>query len=115
MNKVILVTGTIVGVVIWLSFLLPGIQAISMSNSAFLTEPWECIMVLFWMMACNAISPQILGQEIQKGVFCHIFMKHFVNIGMVLNVLWLLATGLSVSSPSYYRPTWSKLEYLSEQ
>lgn len=115
MNKVILVTGTIVGVAYLTELFIAWYSGYVYEQFAFFNRA----MGVYWwsyfgMMACNVISPQLFWvKKYRRSVFLTFFMSIFVNIGMWFERFVIIATTLArdylPSSWSYYRPTWVEI------
>jgi molybdopterin-containing oxidoreductase family membrane subunit len=115
MNKVILLTGTIVGVayltelfIAWYSGYI--YEQFAFYNRALGTYWWA----YFGMMACNVLSPQIFWvKKYRRNIFITFLMSIFVNIGMWFERFVIIATTLArdylPSSWSYYYPTWVEI------
>ncbi|MBK8724180.1 MAG: polysulfide reductase NrfD [Saprospiraceae bacterium] len=115
MNKVILLTGTIVGVayltelfIAWYSGYL--YEQFAFYNRVFGPYWWS----YFGMMGCNVISPQIFWvKKFRRSIFITFFMSIFINIGMWFERFVIIATTLArdylPSSWSYYSPTWVEI------
>lgn len=115
MNKVILLTGTIVGVayltelfIAWYSGYL--YEQFAFYNRVFGPYWWS----YFGMMGCNVISPQIFWvKKYRRSIFITFFMSIFINIGMWFERFVIIATTLArdylPSSWSYYSPTWVEI------
>lgn len=115
MNKVILLTGTIVGVayltelfIAWYSGYI--YEQFAFFNRAFGIYWWS----YFGMMACNVLSPQIFwSRKIRRSIYWTFLMSIFVNIGMWFERFVIIATTLArdylPSSWSYYTPTWVEI------
>lgn len=115
MNKVILVTGTIVGVayltelfVAWYSGYL--YEQYAFYNRVFGPYWWAYV----GMMSCNVLSPQIFwSKSLRRNVTVTFIMSIFVNIGMWFERFVIIATTLArdylPSSWSYYTPTWVEI------
>ena len=115
MNKVILVTGTIVGVAYLTELFIAWYSGYVYEQFAFFNRA----MGVYWwsyfgMMACNVISPQLFWvKKYRRSVFLTFFMSIFVNIGMWFERFVIIATTWArdylPSSWSYYRPTWVEI------
>ena len=115
MNKVILVTGSIVGVayltelfIAWYSGYI--YEQFAFYNRVFGPYYWAYI----GMMSCNVLSPQIFWfKKIRRSIFWTFVMSIFVNIGMWFERFVIIATTLArdylPSSWSYYSPTWVEI------
>ncbi len=115
MNKVILLTGTIVGVayltelfIAWYSGYI--YEQFAFYNRVFGPYWWS----YFGMMSCNVLSPQIFwSKNMRRNIFVTFVMSVFVNIGMWFERYVIIASTLSrdylPSSWSYYWPTWVEI------
>lgn len=112
MNKVILLTGTIVGVAYLTELFIAWYSGYVYEQFAFYnraTGPYW--WAYFAMMSCNVLSPQIFWfKKFRRSIFVTFFMSIFVNIGMWFERFVIIATTLArdylPSSWSYYVPTW---------
>ena len=112
MNKVILVTGTIVGVAYLTELFISWYSGYIYEQFAF----YNRVMGPYWwsyvgMMSCNVLSPQIFWwKKLRRNIFVTFVMSIFVNIGMWFERFVIIATTLArdylPSSWSYYTPTW---------
>jgi molybdopterin-containing oxidoreductase family membrane subunit len=115
MNKVILVTGTIVGVAYLTELFIAWYSGYVYEQFAFFNRA----MGVYWwsyfgMMTCNVISPQLFWvRKLRRSIFFTFFMSIFVNIGMWFERFVIIATTLArdylPSSWSYYRPSWVEI------
>ncbi len=115
MNKVILLTGMIVGTAYLTELFIAWYSGYIYEQFAFynrLMGPY------FWsyigMMSCNVLSPQVFWfKKIRRSVFWTFVMSIFVNIGMWFERFVIIATTLArdylPSSWSYYVPTWVEI------
>ncbi|NBC25166.1 MAG: hydrogenase [Bacteroidetes bacterium] len=112
MNKVILLTGTIVGVAYLTELFIAWYSGYVYEQFAFYNRAlgpyW---WAYFAMMTCNLVSPQIFWfRKMRRNVFVTFVMSIFVNIGMWFERFVIIATTLArdylPSSWSYYVPTW---------
>ena len=111
MNKVILVTGTIVGVAYLTELFIAWYSGYVYEQFAFFNRA----MGVYWwayfgMMACNVISPQLFWvRKFRRSVFVTFFMSIFVNIGMWFERFVIIVTSLHrdflPSSWAHYSPT----------
>jgi molybdopterin-containing oxidoreductase family membrane subunit len=115
MNKVILVTGTIVGVAYLTELFIAWYSGYIYEQFAFYNR---VMGPYYWsyigMMACNVISPQLFwSRKIRRSIWWTFFMSIFVNIGMWFERFVIIATTLArdylPSSWSYYVPTWVEI------
>lgn len=112
MNKVIVLTGSIVGVayitelvIAWYSGYL--YEQYAFYNRALGPYKWAYIS----MMACNVISPQVFWfRKIRRSVFWSFILSIFVNVGMWFERFVIIVTSLHrdflPSSWNYFTPTW---------
>jgi molybdopterin-containing oxidoreductase family membrane subunit len=115
MNKVILLTGTMVGVAYLTELFISWYSGYVYEQYAF----YNRVLGPYWwsyvgMMACNVISPQFFWvKKYRRSVVFTFFMSIFVNIGMWFERFVIIATTLArdylPSSWSYYAPTWVEI------
>jgi len=115
MNKVIVVTGTIVGVayltelfIAWYSGYV--YEQFAFFNRAFGPYWWS----YFGMMFCNVVSPQIFwSRKMRRNVTVTFWISILINIGMWFERFVIIATTLArdylPSSWSLYSPTWVEI------
>lgn len=115
MNKVILLTGTIVGVayitelfIAWYSGYV--YEQFAFFNRVFGPYWWS----YFGMMFCNVISPQLYWKKSwRRNLTLTFFLSIVINIGMWFERFVIIATTLArdyiPSSWSYYSPTWVEI------
>ena len=111
MNKVIVLTGTIVGVAYLTELFIAWYSGYIYEQFAF----YNRVFGIYWwsyfgMMFCNVVSPQVFwSRKIRRSVWWTFFMSIFVNIGMWFERFVIIATTLArdylPSSWSYYKPT----------
>ena len=115
MNKVILVTGTIVGVAYLTELFIAWYSGYIYEQFAFYNR---VLGPYYWsyigMMTCNVLSPQIFWvRSLRRSIFWTFVMSIFVNIGMWFERFVIIATTLArdylPSSWSYYGPTWVEI------
>jgi Ni/Fe-hydrogenase subunit HybB-like protein len=115
MNKVILLTGTIVGVAYLTELFIAWYSGYIYEQFAFFNRAFGIYWwAYFGMMACNVLSPQIFWiKKVRRSVFWTFLMSIFVNIGMWFERFVIIATTLArdylPSSWSYYTPTWVEI------
>jgi molybdopterin-containing oxidoreductase family membrane subunit len=115
MNKVILLTGTMVGVAYLTELFISWYSGYVYEQYAF----YNRVLGPYWwsyvgMMACNVVSPQFFWvKKYRRSVAFTFFMSIFVNIGMWFERFVIIATTLArdylPSSWSYYVPTWVEI------
>ncbi|MEO7175290.1 MAG: NrfD/PsrC family molybdoenzyme membrane anchor subunit [Saprospiraceae bacterium] len=112
MNKVILLTGTMVGVAYLTELFIAWYSGYIYEQFAFYNR---ALGIYWWsyfaMMTCNVISPQLFWvKKYRRSVVWTFVMSIFVNIGMWFERFVIIATTLArdylPSSWSYYSPTW---------
>lgn len=115
MNKVILLTGTIVGVayitelfIAWYSGYI--YEQFAFFNRVFGPYWWS----YFGMMFCNVVSPQLYWKKSwRRNMVLTFFLSIVINIGMWFERFVIIATTLArdylPSSWSYYSPTWVEI------
>ncbi len=115
MNKVILVTGTIVGVAYLTELFIAWYSGYVYEQFAFFNRAlgpyW---WAYFAMMFCNVLSPQVFWfKKIRRSVWWTFFMSIFVNIGMWFERFVIIGTTLArdylPSSWSYYVPSFIEI------
>ncbi len=115
MNKIILVTGSIVGVAYISELAIAWYSQYQYEQFGFFTRVFG---PYYWsyigMMGCNVLIPQFFwSKKIRRRVFWTFFLSIFVNIGMWFERFVIIATSLArdyiPSSWSYYRPTWVEI------
>ncbi len=115
MNKVILVTGTIVGVAYLTELFIAWYSGYVYEQFAFFNRAlgpywWS----YFGMMFCNVLSPQIFWwKKFRRNIALTFFISIVINIGMWFERFVIIATTLArdylPSSWSYYTPTWVEI------
>jgi Ni/Fe-hydrogenase subunit HybB-like protein len=115
MNKVILVTGTIVGVAYLTELFIAWYSGYVYEQFAFFNRAlgpywWS----YFGMMFCNVISPQLFWKKSwRRNITLTFLMSIFINIGMWFERFVIIATTLArdylPSSWSLYSPSWVEI------
>ncbi len=115
MNKIILVTGTIVGVAYLTELFIAWYSGYVYEQFAFFNRAagpywWS----YFGMMFCNVISPQFFwSKKLRRNIAFTFFLSIVINIGMWFERFVIIATTLArdylPSSWSYYSPTWVEM------
>ncbi|MBK9734391.1 MAG: polysulfide reductase NrfD [Saprospiraceae bacterium] len=115
MNKVILLTGTIVGVAYLTELFIAWYSGYVYEQFAFFNRAlgpyW---WAYFGMMFCNVISPQFFWKKSwRRNITLTFFLSIVVNIGMWFERFVIIATTLArdylPSSWSLYTPTWVEI------
>ncbi len=115
MNKVIVVTGTIVGVAYLTELFIAWYSGYVYEQFAFFNRAagpywWS----YFGMMFCNVISPQVFWKKSwRRNIALTFFVSIVINIGMWFERFVIIGTTLArdyvPSSWSYYSPTWVEI------
>lgn len=115
MNKVILLTGTIVGVAYLTELFIAWYSGYVYEQFAFFNRAlgpywWS----YFGMMFCNVVSPQLFWKKSwRRNIWLTFFLSILINIGMWFERFVIIATTLArdylPSSWSYYSPTWVEI------
>lgn len=115
MNKVILLTGSIVGVAYLTELFVAWYSGYVYEQFAF----YNRVLGPYWwsyfgMMACNVISPQFFwSKKIRRSIAWTFALSIVVNIGMWFERFVIIATTLArdylPSSWSYYTPSWVEI------
>src|SRR5690606_12351363 len=112
MNKVIVLTGSIVGIayitelfIAWYSGYL--YEQFAFYNRVFGKYWWAYA----WMMSCNVLSPQLYWfKPFRRNLWITFILSIFVNIGMWFERFVIIVTSLAddflPSSWNYFTPTW---------
>jgi len=115
MNKVILLTGTIVGVAYLTELFIAWYSGYVYEQFAFFNRAlgpywWS----YFGMMFCNVLSPQLFWKKSwRRNITLTFLMSIFINIGMWFERFVIIATTLArdyiPSSWSLYSPSWVEI------
>jgi Ni/Fe-hydrogenase subunit HybB-like protein len=115
MNKVIVLTGTIVGVAYLTELFVAWYSGYIYEQFAF----YNRVFGIYWwsyfgMMFCNVLAPQVFwSRNIRRSVFWTFFMSVIINVGMWFERFVIIATTLArdflPSSWSYYSPSWVEI------
>ncbi|HNM23942.1 MAG TPA: polysulfide reductase NrfD, partial [Saprospiraceae bacterium] len=119
MNKVIVLTGTIVGVAYLTELFIAWYSGYVYEQFAF----YNRVFGIYWwsyfgMMFCNVVSPQLFWvRSIRRSIWWTFFLSIVVNVGMWFERFVIIATTLArdflPSSWSYYSPTWVEISIFS--
>lgn len=112
MNKVILLTGSIVGVAYLSELFVAWYSGFVYEQFAFfnrVTGPYWWAWLS--MMTCNVVLPQIFWiKKCRRSIFVTFFMSIYVNVGMWFERFVIISTSIAndhlPSSWSYYSPSW---------
>lgn len=115
MNKVILLTGSVVGVAYITEFFIAWYsqniyEGFAFINRAFGPYWWSYAA----MMTCNVLSPQVFWfKNLRRNLWVTFIMSIFINIGMWFERFVIIVTSLHrdmlPSSWAYYSPTWVEI------
>lgn len=112
MNKIILVTGTMVGYAYGMEFFMAWYSGSEYEAFAFVNRAFGPYAWAYWIMiSCNVISPQLFWfKKIRTSIPLMFIISIVVNIGMWFERFVITVTSLHrdflPSSWFYYRPTW---------
>ncbi len=115
MNKVIVLTGTIVGVAYLTELFIAWYSGYIYEQFAFYNRVFGVYWwAYFGMMFCNVVSPQLFwSRKIRRSIWWTFFLSIVVNIGMWFERFVIIGTTLArdylPSSWSYYSPTWVEI------
>ena len=96
MNKVITLTGSIVGVAYLTEFFIAWYSGVEYESYAFINRATGPYWWAYWtMMTCNVISPQLFwSRSIRRSVTWTFFISVIVNIGMWFERFVIIVTSL---------------------
>ena len=111
MNKIIILTGSIVGTAYITEFFIAWYSGNIYESYAFINRMFGPYAWAYWtMMTCNVISPQLFWfRKLRRSVIFTFFLSIVINIGMWFERFVIIVTSLHrdylPSSWSYYVPT----------
>lgn len=117
MNKVIVLTGSIVGVAYLTELFMAWYSGVLYEQEAF---KWRIMGPYWWsywaMMTCNVVSPQLFWfKKLRRNVPFTFIMSIVVNIGMWFERFVIIVTSLYrdylPGSWTYYSPTWPEVGF----
>jgi molybdopterin-containing oxidoreductase family membrane subunit len=117
MNKVIVLTGSIVGVAYITELFMAWYSQVVYEQQAF---KWRVLGPYWWsywaMMTCNVISPQFFWfKKLRRNIVFTFLLSIVVNIGMWFERFVIIVTSLYrdylPSSWTYYSPTWTEMGF----
>jgi molybdopterin-containing oxidoreductase family membrane subunit len=117
MNKVIVLTGSIVGVAYLTELFMAWYSQVPGEQAAF---KWRIMGPYWWsywaMMTCNVISPQFFWlKKLRRNVPFTFIMSIVVNIGMWFERFVIIVTSLyrdfRPAAWTYYSPTWPEIGF----
>jgi molybdopterin-containing oxidoreductase family membrane subunit len=112
MNRIILITGSIVGVAYLTEFFIAWYSGVEYEQYAFINRATGPYWWAYWsMMTCNVITPQLFwSKKIRTSLIATFIISIFVNIGMWFERFVIIVTSLHrdylPSSWTMYSPTW---------
>jgi molybdopterin-containing oxidoreductase family membrane subunit len=112
MNRIILITGSIVGVAYITEFFIAWYSGVEYEQYAFINRATGPYWWAYWsMMTCNVITPQLFwSSKLRENVFATFIISIFVNVGMWFERFVIIVTSLHrdyiPSSWAMYHPTW---------
>lgn len=115
MNKIIVLTGSIVGIAYITELILAFYSGFMYEQYAFYNRALGPYWWAYWaMMTCNVISPQFYWfKSIRRNIVATFILSIFVNIGMWFERFVIIVTSLHrdylPSSWTYYSPTWVEI------
>ncbi|HXW60335.1 MAG TPA: NrfD/PsrC family molybdoenzyme membrane anchor subunit, partial [Myxococcota bacterium] len=111
MNKIILVTGTMVGYAYAMEFFIAWYSGNEYESFAFINRAFGPYAWSYWIMVtCNVITPQLFwSKTLRTNITVSFIVSIFVNIGMWFERFVITVTSLNrdflPSSWHYYVPT----------
>jgi len=111
MNKIIIVTGSIVGVAYLTELFIAWYSGVEYEHYAFMNRATGPYWYAYWiMMSCNVISPQLFWfKKIRRSPWITFVISIFINIGMWFERFVIIVTSLHrdylPSSWVMYKPT----------
>ncbi len=115
MNKIILVTGSIVGSAYITEFFIAWYSAVPYEQYAFANRMFGPYWWAYWtMMTCNVITPQLFwSRKLRRSLTASFIISIFVNIGMWFERFVIIVTSLHrdylPSSWVMYSPSWVEI------
>jgi len=112
MNKVILLTGSMVGFAYGMEFFIAWYSGAMYEKFAFINRAFGQYWWAYWIMvSCNVITPQIFWFKKARTSIPIMFIASLVvNVGMWFERFVIIVTSLAQdflpSSWGYYTPTW---------
>jgi Ni/Fe-hydrogenase subunit HybB-like protein len=112
MNRIILITGSIVGVAYITEFFMAWYSGVQYEQYAFLNRMAGPYWWAYWsMMTCNVITPQLFwSSKLRESLVATFIISIFVNIGMWFERFVIIVTSLHrdylPSSWTMFSPSW---------
>lgn len=109
MNKIILVTGSVVGIAYLTELWTAWYSGVEAEQYAFMNRATGPMMWAYWiMMGCNVISPQMFWfRKLRRSILFTFFMSIIINIGMWYERFVIIVTSLH---RDYLPANWSAYE-----
>jgi Ni/Fe-hydrogenase subunit HybB-like protein len=111
MNKIIILTGSIVGIAYLTEFFMAWYSGVEYEQYAFFNRAFGPYAWAYWiMMTCNVITPQLFWfKKIRTSLWATFIISIFINIGMWFERFVIIVTSLHrdflPSSWTMYKPT----------
>jgi molybdopterin-containing oxidoreductase family membrane subunit len=111
MNKIIILTGSIVGIAYITEFFIAWYSGVEYESYAFINRATGPYWWAYWsMMTCNVITPQLFWfKKIRTSLTASFIISIFINIGMWFERFVIIVTSLHrdyvPSSWTMYHPT----------
>jgi Ni/Fe-hydrogenase subunit HybB-like protein len=111
MNKIIVLTGSIVGIAYLTEFFIAWYSGVAYEKYAFINRAFGPFWWAYWsMMTCNVISPQLFWiRKVRRSILWTFILSIIVNIGMWFERFVIIVTSLHrdyiPSSWSDFHPT----------
>jgi molybdopterin-containing oxidoreductase family membrane subunit len=111
MNKIMLVTGTLVGYAYGMEFFIAAYSGNPYEKYVFMNRAFGPYSWAYWtMITCNVVSPQLFwSKKLRTSIPVMFAVSIFINIGMWFERFVIIVTSLHrdflPSSWGYYRPT----------
>ncbi len=117
MNKVIVLTGSIVGIAYLTELFMAWYSAVQYEQEAF---KWRVMGPFWWaywaMMTCNVVSPQFFWfKKLRRNVVFTFLLSIVVNIGMWFERFVIIVTTLArdyiPAAWAHYAPSWTEVGF----
>jgi Ni/Fe-hydrogenase subunit HybB-like protein len=96
MNKIIVLTGSIVGIAYLTEFFIAWYSGVAYEKYAFINRAFGPFWWAYWsMMTCNVISPQLFWiRKVRRSILWTFILSIIVNIGMWFERFVIIVTSL---------------------
>jgi Ni/Fe-hydrogenase subunit HybB-like protein len=96
MNKIIVLTGSIVGIAYLTEFFIAWYSGVAYEKYAFINRAFGPMAWAYWsMMTCNVISPQLFWiRNVRRSILWTFILSIIVNIGMWFERFVIIVTSL---------------------